>query len=242
MKTIGVYKYDQKVYNDLTEKLESLGILLKPMNDNDIEEDIELYILNIDNPEKFGDINFDRPFLVVSSINSHKLLSKSYKSGALDYIHKPFADIDLIAKRIERILEKKDAIQINSLLAIKYNKMIDNELKRAKRGKYSVTFVLIRVETKVDLDTLTSIIHKVKLGVRDSDTCIQFSQQDIIVVLPFTSKSTAVTAVKKIITSIGSIGYKSYCSYAEYPNDGQKREDLLISLSRSVETKGLYKK
>lgn len=242
MKTIGIYNYNNKDFEQLEGMLKQSDILLKPLLDKQIEESIDLYAFNIDLEEGF-EINFDRPFIIISSINDSTNLRKSLKIGALDYIHKPFVDLELIIKRLERAVEKisnKEAITDVSIVN-KYNKIVDIEIKRAHRGKYPLYLGNINFEAKLNDEVLTKLVIKIKAVLRESDSCMLYPNGDIYLLLPFADECGIVFAARKVIDLLNNLDYRSYCLFANFPQDGESREELINNLGRSLDTREIYK-
>lgn len=242
MKTIGIYKYDQQVYKDLAVRLKDLEISVKQLKDNQRDSDIDLYIYNIDSPEEFV-VNTDRPFVIVSSLNDSKYLIKGHKLGALDYISKPFIDVERIVKRLQRIIENGNAaeIHVKNEQMNKVDKLIEIEIKRAHRGKYPLALALVVFEEKLGKEVLVRLIDKIKVVLRDSDSCMPYFEGSVLVVLPFTDKAGSIIVVRKIADLLNSINYKNYCLCSQYPDDGDTREQLIVNLGKSVDTRLLYK-
>lgn len=243
MKTIGIYKYDNQLYSGLEEKLKLLDIHLRSLEDNEVNNDIDLYVFDIDNPAEFEKIKFDRPFIVISSLNNSVYLRKSLKLGALDYIYKPFTDIELTIKRLQRLLEKnQDANQVivNSQTN-KYNKIIDIEIKRAHRGRYPLTIASIGFESSLNKETLIKLLNKIKTVLRESDSCMLYPDDSVIIVLPFTDNCGAIIVSRKIIDLLNNLGYKCFCLCSEYPKDGETREELISNLGKNIDTRVIYK-
>ena len=242
LKTIGIYNYNKKDFEQLEEMLKQSGILLKPLLDKQTEEGIDLYAFNIDSEEGF-EINFDRPFIIISSINDSTNLRKSLKIGALDYIHKPFVDLGLILKRLERAVEKtssKEAITDVSIVN-KYNKIIDIEIKRAHRGKYPLCLGNVVLEAKLNDEVLTKLVTKIKGALRESDSCMLYPNGDIYLLIPFADECGIIVVARKVIDLLNSWDYRSYCLCANFPRDGESREELISNFGRSLDTRELYK-
>lgn len=241
MRTIGVYNYNLKDFGVLEDKLKTADIVLKSLGTGQTEEGIALYAFNIDSDDGFK-IKFDYPFIIFSSLNDSVYLRNSLKVGALDFIHKPFVDIELVMKRIQRIVEKIDSPIVSSDLSnmSRYDKTIDVEIKRAHRGHYPLYLGKISFETKLNEDVLTKITKKIKEVLRDSDSCMLYPDGSIYILLPFTDQNGVIIAVRKIIEYLNNSGYKGYCICSNYPNDGDNREELIKSLGASLDTREIY--
>lgn len=242
MKTIGIYKYDQQIYKELVDRLKVLGVEVKALEDNQRDIDIDFYIYNVDNPEEFA-ISTNKPFVIVSSLNDSKYLVKSHKLGALDYISKPFIDIERIVKRLQRILENENTVEahIKCEQINKVDKLIEIEIKRAHRGKYPIALASVVFEEKLSKEVLIKLIDTIKTVLRDSDSCMPYFESSIIITLPFADKVGAIIVVRKIADLLNSINYKNYCLCSQYPEDGETRDELIGKLGKSIDTRFLYK-
>lgn len=242
MKTIGIFKFDADGYSELIEKLKSQDISFKTLANNQIEDDIDLYIFDLDKPEEFESIkDFQRPFIVISSLNDSAYLRKSLKYGALDYISKPFTNLELTIKRIERVLEKNGEINIQTPISSKNDKVIDTEIKRAHRGKYPLVLASLTFEVQLNKEVVAKTIDKLRSVLRDSDSCLIYPDDRAILILPFVDNDGIVVISRKIIELLNSIGIKSYCLCARYPEDGGNREDLIKNLGKGFDTRNFYK-
>lgn len=242
MKTIGIYKYDQQIYKELIDKLKEHGINVRSLKDNQRENDIDLYIYNVDSSEEF-EVNTDKPFVIISSLTDSKYLIRGHKLGALDYISKPFIDIERIVKRFQRILENENIAetQIKKEQMNKVDKLIEIEIKRAHRGKYPLALASVVFEEKLSKEALIRLIDKIKTVLRDSDSCMPYFEGSIIIVLPFTDKVGSIIVVRKVADLLNSINHKNYCLCSQYPEDGVTRDELVGNLGKSVDTRLLYK-
>lgn len=242
MKIIGIYKYKESDYKELKEKLKQLNIELKPLKDGHVEDNIDLYVFNVDNPEEFN-IKFDRPFIIISSLNNSIYLIKSLKLGALDYILKPFVDTELTVKRIQRLLRKDKEMNVKPDVwrVAQNDKLIDIEIKRAHRGKYPFALLLVKFSVQLSTEVLIKLIDKMKSILRESDSCLLYPDQNIIIMLPFADKSGTIVVARKIITLLNELGYKCYCLGAQYPEEGETREELINNLGKSIDSRVLYK-
>lgn len=241
MKTIGIYNYNSEDFKELEERLKKLDIKLRPLEQNEKDIIIDLYIFNINTLEQLK-IEFDRPFAIISSFNDALSIRKSFKMGALDYIHKPFLDLDIVAKRIERILEKLinlEELTFNPIIN-KFNKIIEVEIKRAHRGNYPLALGNICFEQRLNDEILSKILNKVKLILRESDSCVLYPDGNIYMLLPFTNEDGVIVVVRKIIDLLNEIGHKGYCLCASYPTDGDNKEELMNNLGKNFDSRNIY--
>lgn len=235
MNTIGIYKFDQEYYGELIEKLKNLNITIKPLEDGKVEDGIDMYIFDLDKPEEFDELKFDRPFVIISLLNDQKYFIKSRRMGAIDYISKPFLNLELTVQRIQRLLEK---VNVQNNIKVEksnsHDKIIDIELKRAQRGKYPLTLMYLKFDLRFSKETMIKIIDNVKTALRDSDSCIPYSDQSVVAILPFADKIGANIVVKKVSELLKFIGFNSTCVCANYPEDGETSEDLFKYINNSL--------
>lgn len=243
MKNVGVYRYDKNIFSELEEILKQENIIFIPLDDDITREDIELYIFNVDSQKEFDNIIFNSPFLIISSLNSSSNLLKSKKIGAIDYILKPFVDIMVISKRIERSLKKNNdsSVKSNVLRTSNNDKLIDIELKRAHRGKYPLSLLLVKILKNISDEELIKLIDKMKVSLRDSDSCLIYPDQDLIVMLPFADRDGTIVVVRKVYNLLSDLSYKNYCLASIYPEEGDSREELVSNLGKTIDSRNLYK-
>lgn len=243
MKKIGAYRYDEKTYNEVSKLLNNLSIQIVKLEDGKVEDEIELYLFNIDSVNDLTGFDFNKPFIIISSVNNSGLLRKSNKLGALDFIFKPFVDVEATVKRIQRALQGNEdkTSKLDQNKQSNNDKLIDIELKRAHRGKYPFALLKIDFEQKLNTEIVIKLIDKIKLSLRESDSCLIYPNDNIIIMLPFADAEGTVVVARKIFNLLNNLGYKGYCLGAQCPEEGESREELFDNFGKSIDTRNLYK-
>ncbi len=113
------------------------------------------------------------------------------------------------------------------------------ELKRAKRGKYSISFILAYLSGH-DPEVVQSIINTSKRFIRDTDKLILMDEDTFIVVFPFVEKANVPLLEEKFREAFKNeskkVGiHKKFCLYgATFPDDGDTLEKLLDRLEKGI--------
>ncbi len=121
---------------------------------------------------------------------------------------------------------------------ISSNEVLKQEIKRAARGKYPISFVMGRF-TGVHTGLIDEFYDKLKKDMRDTDRIIQFNYHTFIVVCPFTQKSYLIEVEKKIREAFeGMFGYSRVRRLdmygVTYPDDGKNIDELIIIMEKGV--------
>lgn len=112
------------------------------------------------------------------------------------------------------------------------------EIKRAIRGKYSVSFVMGRF-TGVHIGQIHDFYASLKKEMRDTDRIMIHDYHTFIVVCPFTVKSYLVEVEKKIREAFEAMfGYSRIRRLdmygTTYPDDGKNIDDLIAIMEKGV--------
>ncbi len=112
------------------------------------------------------------------------------------------------------------------------------EIKRAVRGKYSVSFVMGRF-TGVHISQIHDFYASLKNEMRDTDRIIIYDYHTFIVVCPFTVKSYLIEVEKKIREAFEAMfGYSRVRRLdmygTTYPDDGKNMEGLISVMEKGV--------
>ena len=115
---------------------------------------------------------------------------------------------------------------------------LKQEVKRAVRGKYSISFVMGRF-TGVHIGMVQEFYAKLKKDMRDTDRIMSYDYHTFIVVCPFTVKSYLVEVEKKIREAFEAMfGYSRVRRLdmygVTYPDDGKNISELVGILEKGV--------
>lgn len=116
---------------------------------------------------------------------------------------------------------------------------LKHEIKRAGRGKYAISFVMVRF-TGVHIGLIQDFYIKLKKEMRDTDKIINYDYHTFIVVCPFTVKSYLVEVENKIRETFeGLFGGHSRLRRLDmygvtYPDDGKNIDNLVEVMEKGV--------
>ncbi|NLN65378.1 MAG: hypothetical protein GX144_08220 [Clostridiaceae bacterium] len=132
-----------------------------------------------------------------------------------------------------QMLHKSNVINLLSDEELKY------EIKRANRGKYSVSFVMGKF-AGVHIEQIQNFYITLKKEMRDTDRIISYDYHSFVVVCPFTVKSYRVEVEKKIRdafeTAFGGYSRVQRLNMygVTYPDDGESISELVTLMDKGV--------
>lgn len=132
-----------------------------------------------------------------------------------------------------------EEIRKSILTSLSDNAELKNEIKRAGRGKYSVSFVMGRI-TGVHIGMIQEFYDKLKSELRETDKVINNDYRTFIVVCPFTLKECLIEIEKKIRKVFEDMfgGYSRLRRLdmygAAYHDDGSSMNKLLEIMEKGV--------
>lgn len=140
--------------------------------------------------------------------------------------------------------ERKEVSARNeSVSGLAGDEAIKHEIKRAIRGKYSVSFVMGRF-SGVHMGQIHDFYASLKKEMRDTDKVLIHDYHTFIVMCPFTVKSYLVEVEKKIRDAFEAMfGYSRIRRLdmygVTYPDDGKNIEDLISIMEKGVHDSGV---
>ncbi len=181
------------------------------------------------------EINPDIPVILMTAYASIEYAVESMKAGAADFISKPFKikyALFIIKKVLEtkRLKEKakkteyyKELSNIDALTSIHnyrfFKEMLENEIKRHKRYKRDLSFLLIDIDDFKSINdtyghltgdvVLKEIAELLDNTVRSSDLLARYGGEEFAVILPETSEKEALMLGKRIVSVIENHKFKS---------------------------------
>lgn len=234
-------------------------------------ENILLIILDLHLPDgnslkaiqqlRLNSKNFKKiPFLLVSARIDKETVALAFKEGARDVITKP-VNYEHIKKRIDNIIAPEYKVKEKRTIMDYYNQ-INNEIKRAKRGKYNLSILLAGIFQKADLKSahkesyFSKIIDleqkypdELKKIMRDTDTIVSLSPSEYLFILPFTVKEGTTVIHQKIQHIFNSMvdnkerdNLLMIVGTATYPEEGESTDDLILKIEESFKIQFAIKK
>ncbi|MGM0378289.1 MAG: response regulator [Bacillota bacterium] len=159
---------------------------------NQYHKKLDLFILDLDEGKIIYDYidelkerKLKKPIALLSSENNKKEFIKTLKLGINEYIVKPFDN-----KRIEKTLNKylkndENDKQFNPHLIKDYKEEIQLEIKKAKKGKYSISFVLLTFDGKFEQSAKNLYMRFLRKKLWDTDEAFFFKNNSILCFFPF---------------------------------------------------------
>lgn len=240
-----------------------------------IKPDISLVIIDIEFPvaeegfkilSSLKKLTADTPVIIVTKTDN-----KTYRKTALDfnvrdYIIKPYRTQRLgnSVRSILKIDQAKYNIDSANVITMSVEDYITKEFKIASRANKKLSIILItpvypykatlekdkKINPEFEKDMYNSVIEKVKLSSRYTDTVILNDNKDILVILPFTDAAGASKVVEKIKISVSealnNLDFKFdqlfYTVYSTFPDDGKNFQALMKKAIKQVEDKIMLEK
>jgi two-component system cell cycle response regulator len=167
----------------------------------------------------------DIPIIAVTVEDSKAKIIRALKSGAVDYIHAPFVEEELIArvethlkiynllKKLTEMNKKLEELSVTDPLTKLYNrgffnKAFKQEIKRLSRAKGSLACIMLDIDhfKKIN-DTyghaigdfiLIETANILKELPRTTDIVARYGGEEFVILLPETNKEGALTLAEKI--------------------------------------------
>lgn len=270
-KSVLIVDYIGKVRFEISGILKSFDIeVLNLKDESEITDEflsshnnigLVIWIISTEDTNEFSKINrlknelFRKiPLIIVSNYNEKKYVFLAIKSGASDYIVRPFNQEIFIRKVNEYIpLLINEQIQDDNdeeKIVLTLKDILSISIKSATRGNYPLSILMIAIINSsevqgVDIrESINMIMKVIRMRVRETDTIIKYGADNILVVLPFTEHEGAYIVDKKIRSQLISNsllnqkaeGLALGTSYVTYPNDGKTKESLLSELQAKLQT------
>lgn len=195
--------------------------------------------------KKVKERNIDIPIMVVTSENKRKSFVESVRSGAADYILKPY-DNNMLVDRITKCIRNggKCGGREETIL-IDFRDYLEEEIKKAKEENYEISilimsFIKSKEEEKVRVNEEYLILNdlfyrNMEKLFNKPELFTKLGFATFIVILPRYSKEEGKVIKEKVNKTyeelkLGDIRLKDY--YVEqtlvtYPEDGDKGEELI---------------
>lgn len=127
-------------------------------------------------------------------------------------------------------------IRENILAELSSNSDLRNEIKRASRGNYPVSFVMGRI-SGIHIGMVQEFYDKLALQMRETDKIVNHDYRTFIIICPFTMKKYLPAIERKIRGTFekmfGGMG-KLYMYSVTYPDDGESLEKLIEIMEKGV--------
>jgi len=189
------------------------------------------------------------PFIVLSGRLTKETVSLATKYGAEDILTKP-VNISRLSQRITQILSDKYKLK-KPRSATDYYQPVLMEIKRARRGVYNLSLLLTGILFKESLRPLheevpgisanleQNLLSKIQNFMRETDTLLNLSASELLILLPFTDESGLEVVRGKINDAINEYlkdrekDLVLISASASHPQDGEDPEKLIYTLEEN---------
>jgi AmiR/NasT family two-component response regulator len=236
--SVGYDFVEANTYNDIKFKCDLLKgniiIYVHELDYSVFEEEIA-YIKNI----------IARGIKVVLIIDDYdvNIIDEAINIGVHDIVEMPI-DRQILAKKLNSFVFKEQVVEIDVSKQVedaslkKFNeKVIHNEIARAVRGNYQVSMIMVD-NLSGDSGLTENIIHVFKNQMRDTDKVLNYADNRILLVCPFTVKSYIVEVENKVRNIYKEIHKddRLFVLYGlTYPEDVDDTEAILKRLEKGIE-------
>jgi two-component system cell cycle response regulator len=175
------------------------------------------------------------PILVVSAFNEKDLVLSFFKSGATDYLCKPFIEEELIArveihlrarqyvKQVEELNKRLEYLASRDGLTGLYNRryfqeVLDREFALAVRHHHEFSCLIFDLDYFKKINdscghafgdlVLEEFAALLRIQSRKTDICARYGGEEFVVLLPHTNLESAVSRAETIRASVESHIYK----------------------------------
>ncbi|MCP3901815.1 MAG: PleD family two-component system response regulator, partial [Desulfobacteraceae bacterium] len=191
------------------------------------------------------------PFIIVSAIGDRNSKLKFYKSGATDYIGKPFIEEELQAriethlqarqyvKKLKEMNDKLEVLATRDGLTGLYNRRVFNEMFQkqffqALRYKRELSCILLDIDHFKNVNdsqghlfgdyVLSELSGSLMANIRKADILARYGGEEFVIVLPNTQQDSAIAVGEKL---------RSVCEQKSFVKESNSRN---ITISVGVAT------
>lgn len=177
----------------------------------------------------------DVPVIVLTGEDELETKVEALESGASDYLIKPFADPELLARvKVHRNLkllreELREANERLRELAIRdpltgvfnrrhWHGLLDVELDRSRRYHHTVSLIIADVDHFKKINdryghvvgdrVLIAVAEALAAGVRGPDAVARFGGEEFVVLLPETGLAEAVTVAERLQDGVSALAFE----------------------------------
>lgn len=200
----------------------------------------------------------DVPVIVLTGENELETKVQALESGACDYLTKPFADTELLARvKVHRNLrllrselreanERLRELAIRDPLTSVFNRrhwhgLLDAELDRSCRYDHAVSLIIADVDRFKRINdrhghvvgdrVLAAVAGAIAAGVRSHDAVGRFGGEEFVVLLPETALGEALTVAERLRSAVSALAF-------EDPKGLEVRLSLGVAEGRGIAAAG----
>ena len=164
----------------------------------------------------------DIPVIMVTSLEQPEYLKAALDAGAMDYVRKPFSEVELTARvnsalRQKELYDKLKKMAVTDSLTSLYNhaylvSKLERRVKESKRYDNPVSFIMMDIDHFKNVNdtyghsagdcVLVGVSDVIKSLVRDVDIVSRYGGEEFSVVLPFISLDKTCIVAERIRKNI----------------------------------------
>jgi PleD family two-component response regulator len=184
------------------------------------------------------------PLLILARAQDRQAVLRALSCGADDYLIKPF-HYSFLTERLGQTLktgQNEDAL--TEYVTFNYHELLEIELKRAYRGKQTLSLLLLSFPLPLQ-QRAGQIIRILEDLLRDIDAVVRYSPHELLLILPMTGKDGALHVSEKIASALDSLDYLSdgpahsrfVAAVATFPEDAVDKKSLFVRLEQQLRTR-----
>lgn len=179
--------------------------------------------------------------LVISDKYESEIIDQAMDSGASDIIISPLKE-DILKSKIKNLIDStSNRLSQNEgeQSPLAEDGMVDYEILRADRGKYSISLVMVEFSGILD-EEIDWVIIKLKAKLRETDLVFRYGPMRLLLICPFTLKENVVEIENKV-RAVRTENYMSFKTKVglfvygiSYPKDGKNASELVFFLDKGI--------
>lgn len=188
------------------------------------------------------------PVLALVYTDTYEIVNTAIKRGIKDILFlskNPENYVNAIQNKMvkyyEIINKQEKETDLSGLIHenISVKESLNLELKRAIRGNYSISFILVHLSGQ-EPEVIKSIINTSKRFIRDTDKLLLIDEDTFMVAFHFVEKANVPLLEEKFRNAFKNeskkVGiHKEFCLYgATFPDDGDNLDELLSRLEKGI--------
>ncbi|MBC7959688.1 MAG: hypothetical protein H7X94_07465 [Vallitaleaceae bacterium] len=179
--------------------------------------------------------------LVITDRYESAIIDEAMDIGANDILVLPLKE-EVLKNKVVNLIEGSKFAKIEDAAIAKVfvdENMIDSEIARADRGKYSISLVMVEFTGILD-EEVEWFMVKLRAKLRETDIVFRYSAVKLLLICPFTTKENVVEVENKVraVRSENFIHFRMKVALfvygISYPKDAKTSTDLLVLLDGGI--------
>lgn len=184
-----------------------------------------------------------KTLLIIERYDS-KIIDDALAAGANDIIVLPLKE-DVLKSKLKTVLstitKPLEFVEIKEVKEIAYidSSVIEYEILRAYRGKYSISLVMVEFNG-LNEEEVNDMSEEIKIKLRETDLVMKYSNNKLLLICPFTVKENIVEVENKVRQvvkdNVNKVNLKTNIIVygITYPKDGENASELIKSLEEGI--------